>query len=67
MSGLFCVTDAPDKGSPCARRRKVRSSPFPPSGENCAHSLAPPFPTKQVLWGPLIAIPINKNEKEKLK
>ena len=28
------------------RRRKVRSSPFPPCGENCAHSLAPPLPTK---------------------
>ena len=26
------------------RRRKVRSAPFPPNGENCARSLAPPFP-----------------------
>ena len=27
-----------------ARRRKVRLSPFPPSGENCVRSLAPPLP-----------------------
>ena len=27
-----------------ARRRKVRLSPFPPDGENCDHSLAPPLP-----------------------
>ena len=27
-----------------ARRRKVRLSPFPPDGENCDRSLAPPLP-----------------------
>lgn len=42
---------------PCARRRKVRLSPFPPGGENCARSLARPLPTRPadagLLWGPL--------------
>ena len=31
-----------ETGTP-PRRRKVRSAPFPPSGENCARSLAPPL------------------------
>ena len=43
------------------RRRKVRLSPFPPDGENCARSLAPPLPTRPaaaglgrgpLYWGP---------------
>jgi hypothetical protein len=34
-----------------ARRRKVRSTPFPPYGENCARSLAPPFPTQPASLG----------------
>ena len=37
--------------STAARRRKVRSTPFPPSGENCARSLAPPFPNKPASLG----------------
>ena len=31
--------------TPHCRRRKVRSAPFPPGGENCARSLAPPLST----------------------
>ena len=31
------------------RRRKVRSPPFPPGGENFVHFLAPPLPTKTAL------------------
>ena len=31
--------------TPHCRRRKVRLTPFPPDGENCARSLAPPLPT----------------------
>ena len=34
-----------------SRRRKVRLSPFPPSGENSARSLAPPLPTKHRFVG----------------
>ena len=30
-----------ETGTPPHRRRKVRSAPFPPGGENCARSLAP--------------------------
>ena len=33
------------------RRRKVRLSPFPPDGENCARSLAPPLPTRPAAAG----------------
>ena len=33
------------------RRRKVRLSPFPPDGENCARSLAPPLPGEPALLG----------------
>ena len=33
------------------RRRKVRSSLFPPCGKNCAHVLAPPFPTEPAALG----------------
>lgn len=33
------------------RRRKVRSTPFPPGGENCVRSLAPPFPNKPASLG----------------
>ena len=40
----------------CARRRKVRLPSFPPYGENCVRSLAPPFPTKQVLRGPHVGL-----------
>ena len=32
-----------ETGTPPRRRRKVRSAPFPPSGENYARSLAPPL------------------------
>ena len=35
----------------CARRRKVRLTPFPPRGENCVRSLAPPFPTQPAPLG----------------
>ena len=34
-----------------ARRRKVRLSPFPPGGENCARSLVPPFPGEPASLG----------------
>ena len=34
-----------------ARRRKVRLSPFPPNGENCARSLAPPLPSEPAVLG----------------
>ena len=34
-----------------ARRRKVHSTPFPPSGENCVRSLAPPLPDKPASLG----------------
>ena len=33
------------------RRRKVRFVPFPPCGENCTRSLAPPLPTKTASLG----------------
>ena len=33
------------------RRRKVRLSPFPPGGENCARSLAPPLPGEPASLG----------------
>ena len=33
------------------RRRKVRFVSFPPYGENCTRSLAPPFPTKTAPLG----------------
>ena len=33
------------------RRRKVRSAPFPPAGENCARSLAPPLPRRPATLG----------------
>ena len=33
------------------RRRKVRSTPFPPNGENCARSLAPPLQRKPATLG----------------
>ena len=36
---------------PNPRRRKVRSTPFPPCGENCARSLAPPLPTRPAPLG----------------
>ena len=34
-----------------ARRRKVHSTPFPPDGENCVRSLAPPLPGKPASLG----------------
>ena len=34
-----------------ARRRKVHSTPFPPNGENCVRSLAPPLPGEPVSLG----------------
>ena len=34
-----------------ARRRKVHSTPFPPSGENCVRSLAPPLPGEPASLG----------------
>ena len=34
-----------------ARRRKVHSTPFPPNGENCVCSLAPPLPGEPVSLG----------------
>ena len=34
-----------------ARRRKVRLSPFPPGGENCARSPAPPLPGEPAALG----------------
>ena len=34
-----------------ARRRKVHSTPFPPGGENCARSLAPPLPGEPTSLG----------------
>ena len=37
--------------APPHRRRKVRLSPFPPDGENCARSLAPPLPTRPAAAG----------------
>ena len=33
------------------RRRKVRFVSFPPYGENCTRSLAPPLPTKTASLG----------------
>ena len=33
------------------RRRKVRSTPLPPCGESCVHSLAPPFRTRSASLG----------------
>ena len=39
--------------APPHRRRKVRWAPFPPSGENCARSLAPPLPKRPAALGPL--------------
>ncbi len=33
------------------RRRKVRSTPFPPCGENCVRSLAPPLKIKPAALG----------------
>ena len=36
---------------PRSRRRKVRFPSFPPVGENCGHSLAPPLPTQTALPG----------------
>ena len=36
---------------PAARRRKVRLSPFPPDGENCDRSLAPPLPGEPAALG----------------
>ena len=43
----------PQKGRlpPRRRRRKVRSAPFPPKGENCARSLAPRFQLKPISLG----------------
>ena len=44
--------------TPPHRRRKVRWAPFPPSGENCARSLAPPLPKRPAalgsLWVPFV-------------
>ena len=34
-----------------SRRRKVRSTPFSPDGENCVRSLAPPLPTEPASLG----------------
>ena len=34
-----------------ARRRKVHSTPFPPGGENCVRSLAPPLPGEPASLG----------------
>ena len=34
-----------------ARRRKVHSTPFPPSGENCVRFLAPPLPGEPASLG----------------
>ena len=45
---LFTGRVSPPRRRPtlpvAARRRKVRLSPFPPDGENCDRSLAPPLP-----------------------
>ena len=41
----------PTPGAAAARRRKVRSTPFPPDGENYVRFLAPPFPTEPALLG----------------
>ena len=40
-----------ETGTPPRRRRKVRSAPFPPGGENCARSLAPPLQTEPAYAG----------------
>ena len=48
--------------TPCARRRKVRSTPFPPCGENCVHSLAPPFPHKTGFVGSPYRYPCSNRE-----
>ena len=37
--------------SPNPRRRKVCFVPFPPCGENCTRSLAPPLPTQPASLG----------------
>ena len=39
-----------ETGTP-PRRRKVRLAPFPPDGENCARSLAPPLQTGPATLG----------------
>ena len=39
-----------ETGTP-PRRRKVRLAPFPPDGENCARSLAPPLQTGPAALG----------------
>ena len=40
-----------ETGTPPRRRSKVRSAPFPPDGENCARSLAPPLQTEPACAG----------------
>ena len=40
-----CFNIPVETGTPPHRRSKVRSAPFPPDGETCARSLAPPLQT----------------------
>ena len=52
---LFTERVSPPRRRPtlpvAARRRKVRLSPFPPDGENCDRSLAPPLPGEPAALG----------------
>ena len=52
--GLSSHAPGPGRRVPlpmAARRRKVRLSPFPPNGENCARSLSPPLPGEPAALG----------------
>ena len=60
--GFFVATLRTRGCTPCARRRKVRSTPFPPCGENCVHSLAPPFPHKTGFVGTPYRYPCSNRE-----
>ena len=44
-AGFVASNQMQGDSTPHCRRRKVRLAPFPPGGENYAHSLAPPLPT----------------------
>ena len=46
-----CFNIPVETGTP-PRRRKVRLAPFPPGGETCARSLAPPLQTGPTAPGP---------------
>ena len=51
LQGDFAVCGRRVTLPAAAHRRKVRSTPFPPGGENCARSLAPPLPGEPTSLG----------------